>query len=746
MSVPTASAGRRSAPAVQGAGSSPSGSPPRPRARAWLPAAVLLIGWLVLAGALGALGSRLADVADNSPAALLPEQAQSRSVLELAEGFADQDVLPAVVVYTSEGGFQAPERQALQGETDRLTSALGNRLAAPVAAPVFADDGQAAQFVVPFAGSDAVDVEPSVLRLRELVDAGPPGLRAYVAGPAGVSADLLGALGSIDLMLVAVTSAVILLILVVVYRSPVLPLLVLFVAGAALGVTQGVLYLLARADVLTTSSDVQGILNVLVLGAATDYALLMVARFRTELSRRNRYAAAAAALRGSVGAIVASAGTVALGLLCLVASDLGLNRELGPAGAIGVGCALLATLTLLPAVLALAGRSAFWPRRPAVPALEASGNGGERADGRGGWSGVAALVGRHPRRVWIGSALVLGFFSLGLLTLDASGIPDSELLSRQDVESVQGQRVLGEHFPGGAGSPSVVIARAEAVPAVTAAARTVPGVADVRPYGPDPASAPVEVDGLARVDVVLAHAPDSVEAQATVRALRTELAAVPGADALVGGQTAIEVDFNAAAERDRMVMLMVLGVVFLVLAALLRSLLAPLLLLATVVLSFLAAIGVSAVVFTEVLGFPRVDSTYPLHAFVFLVALGVDYNIFLMHRVREEARTFGTRTGTLRALVATGGVITSAGIVLAATFSALALIPLVLLIQLAFTVAFGVLLDTFLVRSLLVPALTVDLGERIWWPTRGPAGAGPPPAAPVAEPLVPSAAAAQPRV
>jgi RND superfamily putative drug exporter len=428
-----------------------------------------------------------------------------------------------------------------------------------------------------------------------------------------------------------------------------------------------------------------------------------------------------AALKGAFGAIVASAGTVILGLLCLLASDLGMNSQLGPAGALGIGMALVAMLTLMPAVLVLLGRAAFWPRRPRY--------GSELAERAGLWARVAGLVGRRPRLIWIGCAVVLAALSMGVLRLDAEGLSTTDMIVADNVESKVGQRVLADHYPAGAGNPVLVITQADALPSVLTAIDDVSNVESAVPYV-DPAMVPAPpadppqtplspmiVDDLVRVDVTLSVSPDSRDAIQTVRELRETLADVPAAEAMVGGLTAIRLDFEDTARADRMVIPIVIVVVFFVLAVLLRALVAPLLLMLTVVLSFLAAIGVSALVFQELLGFPGVDSTFPLHAFVFLVALGVDYNIFLMTRVREEAAHRTLRDATLVGLTVTGGVITSAGVVLAATFAALAVIPLVLMIELAFTVAFGVLLDTLLVRSLLVPALSVDFGRAMWWPS-----------------------------
>jgi putative drug exporter of the RND superfamily len=695
-------------------------APAAPRTRwtlRWLWPTLMVLAWLLVGGVLGTLGGKLGEVTQSDTVGYLPAGAESKAAVELGQRFPGQNATPAVLVYSRDGGIiTEADRAAIADDISRIQRSLADELAGAPSSPVTAEDGKAVQVVVPLTGSDMYELGPSIDRLRGLLRAG-DGLTVHVTGPAGVAADLNNALGGIDLMLVAVTAIVILVILVVVYRSPVLPFLVLGVAGTALGVMQGIIYLAARQGVLTIGAEVQGILNVLVLGAGTDYALLLVSRYREELRRHERpYDAMRAAWRAARGPIVASGATVILALLCLLVSDLGLNRGLGPAGAIGIACAMVAMLTFLPAVLLLFGRVAFWPKRPS--------HGSEPAGQHGGWARVAGFVDRRPRVVWITTALVLVLMSMGVVRLNANGIPESEQVIASTVDSKTGQRILAAHFPAGAGNPAIVITDAGSVPAVVAAAQAVPGVESAAPYtGDAPADAadpspPVVVDGLAQVYVTFVHAADSDEAMRTVSALRDAVHAVPGAEAKVGGYTAVQVDFNAAAQRDRLAMPLLLLVVLLVLVLLLRALIVPLLLVATVVLSFFAAIGVSGVVFHDLLGFPGVDSTYPLHAFVFLVALGVDYNIFLMTRAREETIRVGARQGTLRGLALTGGVITSAGIVLAATFSALALIPLVLLVELAFTVAFGVLLDTFVVRSLLVPALVVDIGRRVWWPSR----------------------------
>ncbi|MEV0284881.1 MMPL family transporter [Kribbella sp. NPDC050820] len=709
----------------------------RVRVVRWLVPSLLIIVWLGAGGWLGVVGSKLAEEVSSGAATYLPRNAEATEVAAFNKRFGEAETLPAIVVYSRDAALTDADRRAIADQTAAINRDLGSTLTEPATGPLVAPDGRAAMVVVPFAGTDSNKISGYVPTVRALVSGG-EGLTVHVTGPAGVQADLKDALGAIDLMLVLVTMAVILVILIVVYRSPLLPFLVLLVAGLALGATQGVIYLLAKQDVLFLGAEVQGILNVLVLGAGTDYALLLVARYREELRRhRSRFDAMRVAWRNSLGPIAASGGTVALGLLCLLISDLSLNRDLGPAGAIGIGCALLAMLTLMPAALMLLGRAAFWPRRPAY--------GSEAAELAGVWSRVARYVERRPRILWIGTALGLVVLALGVVRLDATGIPQNEMIISNNVESVDGQQELTRHFPGGSGSPVIVIADADRIADVAATARQVDGVAAVDPYvgaqagAPDPGAQPVVVDGLARVDVTLADPPDSKAALDTLERLRDALTAVPQADAKAGGYTAVLVDFNDAATSDRKVIPLLLLVVGLVVALLLRSIVAPLLLLATVALSYLASLGLSALVFRDVFGFSAVDATFPLHAFVFLVALGIDYNIFLMTRVREESARVGTRRGMVIGLTVTGGVITSAGVVLAATFAALAVIPLVLLVQLAFTVAFGVLLDTFVVRSLLVPALTLDVGRRMWWPgrlSRASETPATPPASPSPDPAV----------
>jgi len=579
-------------------------------------------------------------------------------------------------------------------------------------------DGKALQAVVQLAGTDGMELTDAANAVRDEVQ-GSDGLSAYLTGPAGLLADLIAAFEGIDSTLLLVTGAVVIVILLLVYRSPVLWIFPLLSVGFGYALAGGLVYLLANKDVLTLNGQSQGILTVLVFGAGTDYALLIIARFREELRRHeDKYDAMRAALRGAGPAILASGVTVILGLLCLLFSDLSSNKSLGPVAALGIAATMAAMLTLLPALLALAGRRAFWPFVPRY--------GSEATEAQGFWGRVARFVGRHARAVAVVVVLVLVGLSLGIGQLRVSGISQSESFTTTQ-ESVTGQQALERHFPAGVGSPAVIIAREAAADQVLSVVKQTPGVSDAAFLSaggggggePSGSGAPRVEGGLVQIDATLASAPDSRAADDTVRQLRSAVHAIPGADAKVGGFSAINLDVSDASKRDRVVIIpIVLAVILVVLAVLLRALVAPLLLIVTVVLSFAATLGVCALVFNHVFHFAGADTAFPLFAFVFLVALGIDYNIFLMTRVREETLHIGTRPGVLRGLAVTGGVITSAGVVLAATFSVLGVLPLVFLAEIGFAVAFGVLLDTIVVRSLLVPALVYEVGRPVWWPSR----------------------------
>jgi putative drug exporter of the RND superfamily len=468
-------------------------------------------------------------------------------------------------------------------------------------------------------------------------------------------------------------------------------------------------YLLAKYADLTVNGQSAGILTVLVFGVATDYALLLVARYREELHRHeDRHEAMAYALHRAGPAIIASAATVAIGLLCLLLADMNSTAGLGPVAAAGVLTALAAMTTLLPALLVIFGRWLFWPLVPRYDEKYLKPEAYEAEHGV--WNRIAGLVGKRPRTLWALTGLGLIALTLGLGSLKADGLSDAGQFTGEP-DSVKGSAVVARHYPAGSGAPAVVIGSASASDGLARMLNGTSGVAEVGP--------PVTANGLVKYEATLKDPADSEAARTTIDRLRSAAHAVPSADAKVGGMTATQLDIKRASARDNKVIIpIVLGVVFLILVALLRAAVAPLLMMGTVVLSFLASLGACALIFQHGFGFEGTDSGFPLLAFIFLVALGVDYNIFLMHRVREESQKLGTRRGIKRGLTVTGGVITSAGLVLAATFASMVTLPLVFMVEMGFAVAFGVLLDTLIVRSLLLPALAYDIGRRIWTPGR----------------------------
>lgn len=683
-----------------------------------LVAVVLVLVWLGISGVGGPTFGKLGEVQTNGQASFLPASAEATRALEWQQRFTGTDAIPAVVLIEAgdAAGLAEVDTEAL-AEDIRGGAALEGELVGPFPS----EDGLALEYLVPL--STEADVDTAVDELRSLVDAAAPaGVQAYVTGPAGFSADLVEAFGGIDGILLGVALLAVLVILLLVYRSLLLPFTVLFTSVAALCAAVLAVYYMAKWDWIKLDGQGQGILSILVIGAATDYALLMVARHKEALTAgQGRFEAAVSALKGAAEPILASAGTVTVGLLCLMFSDLNSNKALGPIGAAGIVFSVVAALTFLPAALALLGPAAYWPF---VPRPERS-TGGHAAKRVGLWGGISSFVGRHPRPIWALTALVLVVGCLGITQLKANGVPQSELVLGE-TESAAGQQALARHFDAGTGSPAFVVTDAAGSQAMLADVEAVDGVASAyvqaEDGGPAGVGAPgaerpaMEVDGRVLISVTLADAADSPEAEATVVGLREATHAMD-AEALVGGSTATSLDTNATAQADLVKIIpLILGAILLILMLVLRSVVAPVLLIVTTVLSYGTALGVSALVFNGIFGFSGADPSVPLFGFVFLVALGVDYNIFLMTRVREESLLHGTREGVLRGLTVTGGVITSAGIVLAATFAALGVIPIMFLVQLGFIVAFGVLLDTLVVRSLLVPALALDIGRFIWWP------------------------------
>ncbi|GAB3565388.1 efflux RND transporter permease subunit [Arthrobacter alkaliphilus] len=685
-----------------------------------------LAAWMAIGGIGGPTFGKLSEVSSNDQASFLPASAESTEAREWQNKFTSSGSVPAVVLIESPGKLSPAQLAGAASLGAQLSAVAGVSHSASTVGPIPSEDGKAVQFVVPVEDGNGVKASIQTLRAKAagyITGAGlPDGTASYVTGPAGFIADLVSAFGGIDGILLFAALGAVLVILLAVYRSVVLPFVVLLTAVFALCGSILLVFALAKSGAVQLTGQSQGILSILVVGSATDYALLFVARYREALGEAsNKWSALGRAYKGSFGAILASGTTVALALLCLLFSELNSNRGLGPIGAIGIGFSMLASLTLLPAALGLLGRTAFWPRTPRkAPA---------NSDIPRTWRLLANTISTRPRAVWLGATAVLVVCASGLLQLQASGLPQSALILSKS-EAVDGQAALGRHYPAGAGSPVVVVAGEKVAAAVLAEVRAQDGISDASVVAAQPGSgfrprvegaadiAPMVRDGRVLINATLSMEADSAKAEQTIATLRQKLHnKAPGT--LLGGTTATAVDTNASAQSDlRRIIPIVLAVILLVLMALLRAVLAPLLLIGTVVLSYAAALGVSAWVFNHLFGFPGADASVPLYGFVFLVALGVDYNIFLMTRVREESTLEGTRAGILKGLGATGAVITSAGVVLAATFAALGVIPILFLAQISFIVAFGVLLDTTIVRSLLVPALSYDFGRRIWWPGR----------------------------
>src|SRR6266487_3263628 len=634
--------------------------------------------WLVVVVVAFPLSNKLMGAEKNDASAWLPANAESTQVLDLQSHFQSPNIFPAVVVYDRASGLTAADRAKAAADA-RSFAGLHGVGAGQVTGPIPSADGKAIQTIVSVnLGSQGWNGAATAAdSIRAVTGSNANGLASHITGPLGNAADSSKIFKGIDSTLLYATLAVVIVILLITYRSPVLWLLPVISAGVALITAQAVVYLLAAHAGLTVNAQSAGILLVLVFGASTDYALLIVARYREELRRHDRrHAAMAEALRRAGPAIIASGSTVIVAMLALSVAELNSTKSLGPVLAIGVAVGMLAMLTLLPALLVAFPRGIFWPYRPAFGSPEPT--------TRGLWARVGWAIAPRPRLTWITTAVVLGVLALGLTGLKANGLTNAQGF-RGHPDSVAGQAVLAAHFPAGAGEPVIVVGSPHAAVPLGAAFAAIPGIAHV--------TSPVTRAGHAYLQGTLTAPPDSQAAYNTIDRVRSAVHAVPAADAKVGGTTAINLDVARASAHDRNIIIpLILAVVFIILALLLRALVAPLLLTATVVLSFAAALGVSAFFFNHVFNFGGADTSFPLFVFVFLVALGIDSNIFLMTRVREEARQRDARHGAITGLAATGGVITSAGFVLAGTFAALATIPSTFTTELGFAVAFGILL------------------------------------------------------
>ncbi len=679
---------------------------------AWV---TLLIG-LVFAGL--AFGPLSATDTETAPTNGLPETSETALVNKALENLPGSDATAAVLVYKSEAKFTEDEILWLQGSFDPMTQMpaggvnekfldLTNAelMGEPFVPPAqISEDGKVAVVTVPLEKSDEVEVVTErVTELRELAAEGmPAGFKVYLTGPEGFQADLNNVFAGADFTLLLSTVIIVAVLLLITYRSPVLWIVPLVVVGTADGMAGQLGRQVATFFGMVPDGSVTGILSVLVFGAGTNYALLLIARYREELLlEENRHVAMAKALKGAGPAIIASGSTVTLALLTLTLAELGGNRTLGLVCATGIVIAMISALVVLPAALVVFGRGLFWPFVPRFGGVNKSLN--------GLWGKLGRAVSKRPAIISSVGVLILAGLAIGASGIQV-GLASTEQF-REKPEAVYGQEILGEAFPAGATSPTTVIVDKGFEAEAAEVAKKVPGVAEVT-VG--------ETDGeIVALSVVLDATGGSEEAYQSIRDLRTELATLESANALVGGLDAETLDVKSTYERDQLLVIpLILILVFLVLVLLLRSLLAPILLLTTVVASFFASMGASWLIFDQILGLPALDLSVFLYAFLFLVALGVDYNIFLVSRAQEEAVKHGTREGMVRALSATGGVITSAGILLAAVFAVLGVLPLIALYQIGIIVCIGVLLDTLLVRTVVVPALAFMTGDKFWWPRK----------------------------
>lgn len=703
--------------------------------RPFIYALIVIFLWFGASGVFGPLFGKLSTVQENDNSAFLPDSAESTQASKIISKFnEDQNQsLPTLVLYVGE--IDSTKIASLNARLATLGSKNIGDTNVPISKYLMpgqqiyafpSEDGKALLVNLPFKSEIATELLPNNLpvlpeTIQTLRDdsaefAKSVGLISSVTGIGALLGDLFGAFEGIDSSLLLTTLGVVALILIVVYRSPILWILPLFAAVIALSTAGGLVYILTKNDFIDLNGQSQGILSVLVLGAATDYALLLISRYREELHHHDSaFDAMKAAYKGVFEPIIASGSTVIAALLVLLLSDLSGNRGLGPVGAIGIAASMLTILTLLPALLLAFGRWVFWPRIPRNDDVNA------QLDGM--WAKVGATVVKRPRKLWIGTSLVLIVLAGFSTTLNAKGLSTADAFT-QRPDSVVGLELLSQHFPGGSGQPTEVVVSEKDADAISKVLLQVPGVASVdvmrtSQTAPGEPLAPVKVvDGKVIINATLSLNPDSVEARDVIPAIRTVVHQIDP-QILVGGSTAVAYDTDISANRDnRTIIPIVLVIITIILGLLLRSILSAALLLGTVVLSFFATLGACQLVFENIFGFKGADTSFPLFAFIFLVALGIDYNIFLMTRVREESAKIGTRAGVIKGLTVTGGVITSAGIVLAATFGVLGILPLVFLAELGFAVAFGVLLDTLIVRTILVPALVHDIGPRVWWPSK----------------------------
>lgn len=674
------------------------------RRGAWISLGIVLLTFVALFG----LFSRIDGPTGNETA---PPDSESSQVSALLEEFPNADEQSVLVVASrADAADLSPADVAA---LEDIVPALDAHTGLESSGPTVSDDGAVAVIVAPITvGADNAETAEIIKDLRaEVAGHAPTDLTLQVTGGPAFGADVTSAFDGADFTLLLVTILIVAVLLIVTYRSPILwllPLVIVAFADQLAGKVTG-----AVGSLLDLQFD-SGIISVLVFGAGTNYALLLISRYREELLVDDDHRTAlTAAWRKTMPAILASNITVVLALLTLALAVIPGTRGLGISSAVGLLIALAAVLFALPPLLAVCGRRVFWPFVPKP---------GANAEHGKVWKGIATSVMRRPWLSLGAGVLVLAVMGAGLVGTTV-GLNQVEKF-RVQSESAAGLEVLGDHFPPGESQPIFIVANTAGAERVLDSVDEVDGVVRVHPIGET-------TDGeLTKIMVTGEYAPGTPESLELVTELREIVHDVPGADAAVGGAVATELDARAGNQQDLLLIApLVLAVSFIVLLVLLRSLVAPVVLLLINVASAAAAIGAGSWLSRMLFDQHALDLQVPLLAFLFLVALGIDYTIFLVHRARAEAEHHGTREGMVRAVSHTGAVITSAGIVLAAVFAALGVLPLVTLGQLGLIVGVGVIVDTLVVRTVIVPAVFGVLGDRIWWPRRAPTDLTQPPAA-----------------
>ena len=697
--------------------------------------------WVVVGFALFPLQPKLQESTENDNEAFLPNSAESTEVNQLIEDrFAAGREVDAVIVYTDPDGLDRSDRLRIATDALQIAGLEGDNpldpgagcinpdlhgvltvvdpFSGPVcglaegnagdegAPPVVSEDGTTAIMLIRTNAETTEEIQDNVELLREIAPE-PEGeeLRAYVSGIAGIISDSVEVFESIDVTLLLVTVSLVLVLLLLIYRSPVIAFVPLIVVAIAYGIAAAATYGLVKAGAVEVNGQTTSLLIILMFGAGTDYCLLIVSRYKEELRRiADKHEAMARATEKTAPAILSAGGTVVAAMLVLTLADFRATQTMGPVLAFGVAIMLLAGLTFLPALLSALGRRAFWPSVPE--------HGTEQPRPLGIWRRIGHIV--HDRPVWALGISLLILVAGALGNLKDRGIIDFGEGFRDPPEAVEGQLLIEEQLAGGQTATTSILVASPVAEQVGEAVSGLEGVVAVQPLA-------VSDDGeLARVELTMGMDPFSDEANDLIPEIReTAREAAGGETALVGGLTAENYDTGETLKSDaKLIIPLILGLIFLILCLLLRAVVAPLYLVATVVLSYAFALGATTLIFTELLGQPDTDPALPTFAFIFLVALGVDYNIFLISRIREEAAWQETKEAVISGLERTGGVITSAGLILAGTFMALASLPLETLIQIGVTIAFGLIVDTFLIRTIVVPAIAFKLGELNWWPSK----------------------------